>query len=144
MKGQAFVVFQDINHACVAHRAMQGFVFFNKPMRVQFAKTKSDAVAKLEPNFVPRERSSKPDSECSFFIFSLYDVFILSFWFFFCKNILKPFWIIISFNNIFHNNIILTQNHIKLDWFVKNRFSIFLKDIRKDINNFFNLSKKLL
>ncbi|KAF1744788.1 hypothetical protein MXB_4266 [Myxobolus squamalis] len=56
MKGQAFVVFQDLNHACVSHRAMQGFVFFSKPMRVQFAKGKSDAVAKLDGTYLPRER----------------------------------------------------------------------------------------
>ncbi|KII67724.1 U2 small nuclear ribonucleoprotein B'' [Thelohanellus kitauei] len=56
MKGQAFVVFKDIDNACVAHRAMQSFIFYNKPMRVQFAKKKSDAIAKMDGTYVPRER----------------------------------------------------------------------------------------
>ncbi|XP_046859073.1 U1 small nuclear ribonucleoprotein A-like isoform X2 [Xenia sp. Carnegie-2017] len=64
MRGQAFVVFADIASATNALRSMQGFPFFDKPMRIQYAKTKSDAIAKLQGTYVPREkkpREKKPD-----------------------------------------------------------------------------------
>jgi len=56
MRGQAFVVFKDIPSATNALRSMQGFPFYDKPMRIAYAKGKSDAVAKLDNTFVPRER----------------------------------------------------------------------------------------
>ncbi|EDO47757.1 predicted protein [Nematostella vectensis] len=59
MRGQAFVVFKDIGSATNALRSMQGFPFYDKPMRIQYAKGKSDAVAKAEGTFVPREKKPK-------------------------------------------------------------------------------------
>jgi len=56
MRGQAFVVFKDIPSATNALRSMQGFPFYDKPMRIGYAKSKSDAVAKLDNTYVPRER----------------------------------------------------------------------------------------
>eukprot|EP00300_Choanocystis_sp_HF-7_P029083 c3541_g1_i1.p1 GENE.c3541_g1_i1~~c3541_g1_i1.p1 ORF type:complete len:239 (+),score=53.25 c3541_g1_i1:52-717(+) len=56
MRGQAFVVFETVQAATQALTQMQGFPFYNKPMVIQFAKGKSDAVAKLDGSFVPRER----------------------------------------------------------------------------------------
>jgi len=56
MRGQAFVVFKDIPSATNALRSMQGFPFYDKPMRIAYAKTKSDAVAKLDNTYIPRER----------------------------------------------------------------------------------------
>jgi len=58
MRGQAFVAFKDINAASEALRSMQGFPFFDKPMRIQYAKTDSDVVAKIKGTFV--ERQKKP------------------------------------------------------------------------------------
>lgn len=58
MRGQAFVAFKEINAASEALRSMQGFPFFDKPMRIQYAKEDSDAVAKLKGTFV--ERQKKP------------------------------------------------------------------------------------
>ncbi|RNA01297.1 U2 small nuclear ribonucleo B -like, partial [Brachionus plicatilis] len=46
MRGQAFVIFNDINSASNALRSMQGFPFYDKPMRIQYAKTQSDVIAK--------------------------------------------------------------------------------------------------
>jgi len=40
MRGQAFVVFKDIPSATRAMRSMQNFPFYDKPMRIQFAKRK--------------------------------------------------------------------------------------------------------
>ncbi|CAK9175340.1 unnamed protein product [Ilex paraguariensis] len=58
-KGQAWVVFEDASSATKALRQMQGFPFYDKPMRIQYAKTKSDVVAKADGTFVPRERRKR-------------------------------------------------------------------------------------
>lgn len=42
-RGQAFVLFTDLNGATVAMRSLQGTIFFGKPLRIQYAKTKSYA-----------------------------------------------------------------------------------------------------
>lgn len=56
MRGQAFVVFKDVNSATNALRTMQNFPFFDKPMRIQYAKGKSDVISKMDGTYVPRER----------------------------------------------------------------------------------------
>lgn len=61
MRGQAFVVFKDINSATNALRSMQGFPFYDKPMRIQYAKTDSDAISKLKGTFT--ERAKKHEGE---------------------------------------------------------------------------------
>ncbi|XP_031121409.1 U1 small nuclear ribonucleoprotein A [Ipomoea triloba] len=58
-KGQAWVIFEDVSSATSALRQMQGFPFYDKPMRIQFAKTKSDIIAKADGTFVPREKRKK-------------------------------------------------------------------------------------
>lgn len=50
---------QDMSSAAHAIDAMQGFEFYDKPMRIQFAKSKSDAVAKQEGTFEKRARLPK-------------------------------------------------------------------------------------
>jgi RNA recognition motif-containing protein len=59
MRGQAFVVFRDIGSANNALRSMQGFPFYDKPMRIQFAKCKSDIVAKQDGTYVERKREKR-------------------------------------------------------------------------------------
>ncbi|KAF8056388.1 U2 small nuclear ribonucleoprotein B [Scenedesmus sp. PABB004] len=60
LRGQAWVVFSDVAAATNAKTAMQGFPFFDKPIRVSFAHTKSDAVAKLDGSFKPdKDRGKK-------------------------------------------------------------------------------------
>eukprot|EP00116_Pleurobrachia_bachei_P010252 sb/3470514/ len=56
-RGQAFVVFKDINSASNALRSMQGFPFYEKPMRINYAKKKSDAVAKLDGTYTAKDKS---------------------------------------------------------------------------------------
>lgn len=58
-RGQAFVVFKDINSASNALRSMQGFPFYEKPMRINYAKKKSDAVAKLDGSYVAKDSNKK-------------------------------------------------------------------------------------
>jgi len=63
MRGQAFIVFADIASATNAMRQMQNFPFYDKPMRIQFCKSKSDAVAKIDGSFAPREKQKKQAAE---------------------------------------------------------------------------------
>ncbi|CAH8646368.1 unnamed protein product [Dicrocoelium dendriticum] len=59
MRGQAFVVFDDVNNSTTALRAMQGFPLYEKPMRIQFAKVDSDLIAKRKGCFVPRPKAAR-------------------------------------------------------------------------------------
>ncbi|XP_043722904.1 U1 small nuclear ribonucleoprotein A [Telopea speciosissima] len=60
-KGQAWVIFEEVSSATNALRKMQGFPFYDKPMRIQYAKTKSDVITKADGTFVPRERRKRHD-----------------------------------------------------------------------------------
>lgn len=61
LRGQAWIVFADVGAATNALRTMQGFPFFDKPIRLQYARTKSDAVAKLDGSY--REKDKKERSK---------------------------------------------------------------------------------
>lgn len=61
MRGQAFVIFKDINSATNALRSMQGFPFYDKPMRIQYSKKDSDIIAKMKGTFVERPKRKKED-----------------------------------------------------------------------------------
>ncbi|KAI8128242.1 U1 small nuclear ribonucleoprotein A [Lucilia cuprina] len=60
MRGQAFVIFKEIGSASNALRTMQGFPFYDKPMRIAYAKTDSDVVAKIKGTFKERPKKLKP------------------------------------------------------------------------------------
>ncbi|KAL3417266.1 RNA recognition domain-containing protein [Phlyctema vagabunda] len=51
MRGQGHIVFRDVQTATQAMRALQGFEFFGMEMKIQYAKSKSDAIAKLDGTF---------------------------------------------------------------------------------------------
>ncbi|KAG2327582.1 hypothetical protein Bca52824_010310 [Brassica carinata] len=59
LRGQAWVAFSDVTAATNAVRQMQNFPFYDKPMRIQFAKEKSDCIAKEEGTFVPKDKKRK-------------------------------------------------------------------------------------
>jgi len=59
MRGQAWVVFHDVTAATNALRDMQSFPFYNKPMNISFAKSKSDAVAKLDGTYTEKKKVEK-------------------------------------------------------------------------------------
>ena len=59
MRGQAFIVFENVEDAAKAVQSMQGFPFHSKKMRIQFAKTDSDVISKRKGTYVPREQSKK-------------------------------------------------------------------------------------
>ncbi|KIK65317.1 hypothetical protein GYMLUDRAFT_38765 [Collybiopsis luxurians FD-317 M1] len=53
MRGQAFLVFSDLAGATTAMRACEGMIFYDKPLRIDYAKTKSYATSRRDdPNFV--------------------------------------------------------------------------------------------
>jgi len=62
LRGQAWIVFDDISGAARAVREMNGFNFYNKAMRVTFAKTKSDIISKADGSFSHRPKR-KADSK---------------------------------------------------------------------------------
>lgn len=58
MRGQAFVIFKEISSATSAMRSMQGFPFYEKPMRIAYAKTDSDMIAKIKGTFTERPKKA--------------------------------------------------------------------------------------
>ena len=56
LRGQAWVVFDNVASATAAVRGLQDFPFYEKPMRITYAKSKSDATAKLEGTYDPATR----------------------------------------------------------------------------------------
>ena len=59
MRGQAFVVFKEIASATNAMRSMQGFPFYDKPMRIAYSKLDSDIIAKMKGTFQVRLHMSR-------------------------------------------------------------------------------------
>lgn len=59
MRGQAFVIFKEIASSTNALRSMQGFPFYDKPMRIQYAKQDSDMIAKMKGTFAERPKKPK-------------------------------------------------------------------------------------
>ncbi|KAF3174195.1 U2 snRNP complex subunit msl1 [Orbilia oligospora] len=58
MRGQAHVAFRDIAGASTAMRGCQGMVIFGKEMKIQYARSKSDTIAKLDGTYrMPSLRS---------------------------------------------------------------------------------------
>eukprot|EP01110_Echinostelium_bisporum_P012328 TRINITY_DN6836_c0_g1_i1.p1 TRINITY_DN6836_c0_g1~~TRINITY_DN6836_c0_g1_i1.p1 ORF type:complete len:225 (-),score=74.08 TRINITY_DN6836_c0_g1_i1:38-712(-) len=62
-RGQAWIVFTDISAATNALREMQNFSFYDQPIQVTYAKSKSDAIAKLDGTYVEVRRSEKRKAE---------------------------------------------------------------------------------
>jgi len=56
MRGQAFVIFDDLAGATRAVREMQSFTFYGKPMKLSYAKEKSDIISKMDGSFKARPK----------------------------------------------------------------------------------------
>ncbi|XP_073484335.1 U2 small nuclear ribonucleoprotein B'' [Aquarana catesbeiana] len=59
MRGQAFVIFKELSSSTNALRQLQGFPFFDKPMRIQYAKSDSDLVSKMRGTFADKEKKKE-------------------------------------------------------------------------------------
>ncbi|PYH40536.1 U2 snRNP complex subunit MSL1 [Aspergillus saccharolyticus JOP 1030-1] len=51
MRGQAHIVFKDVHASTQAMRALQGFEFFGKHMKLVYAKGTSDVIARLRGTY---------------------------------------------------------------------------------------------
>ncbi|KAI1115202.1 hypothetical protein F5Y14DRAFT_411475 [Nemania sp. NC0429] len=51
MRGQAHIVFRDIHAATQAMRSLDGFQFLGKELKIQYAKSKSNTIAKLDGTY---------------------------------------------------------------------------------------------
>ncbi|KAL1192742.1 U2 small nuclear ribonucleoprotein B'' [Cardamine amara subsp. amara] len=63
LRGQAWVTFSEVTAASNAVRQMQSFPFYDKPMRIQYAKAKADCIAKAEGTFVPKDKKRKQEEK---------------------------------------------------------------------------------
>lgn len=59
MRGQAFVIFKEIASATNALRTMQGFPFYDKQMRIAYAKSESDVISKAKGTWEERPKRPK-------------------------------------------------------------------------------------
>lgn len=59
LRGQAFVIMDDVQGATAALQAEQGFTFFGKDMVIEYARAKSDRIAKRDGDYVPKAKRQK-------------------------------------------------------------------------------------
>ncbi|CAI7633628.1 unnamed protein product [Penicillium bialowiezense] len=63
MRGQAHIVFKDVQASTQALRALQGFEFFGKQMKIVYGKGQSTVIAKLRGTYVaPKDAAPAPVS----------------------------------------------------------------------------------
>lgn len=62
LRGQAWIIFESVDSATAALQAEQGFSFFGKPLKISFAKEKSDRLAKREGSFDPNVRRAQREA----------------------------------------------------------------------------------
>uniref|UniRef100_A0A8R1ET47 RRM domain-containing protein n=1 Tax=Caenorhabditis japonica TaxID=281687 RepID=A0A8R1ET47_CAEJA len=55
MRGQAHVIFKEVSAAASAKEALTGFPFYEKPMKIQFAREDADVIAREKGTYVDRE-----------------------------------------------------------------------------------------
>ncbi|KAK3940052.1 U2 small nuclear ribonucleoprotein B [Diplogelasinospora grovesii] len=58
MRGQAHIVYKDIQTATQAMRSLDGFEFFGREMKITYAKSKSNIISKLDGSFKPPATSA--------------------------------------------------------------------------------------
>ncbi|KAI9596829.1 RNA-binding domain-containing protein [Syncephalis fuscata] len=61
MRGQAFIVFKELDSATKALKEVQGFPLYNKPMVIAYARNRSDTVAKLQDNYDTYKREREEE-----------------------------------------------------------------------------------
>lgn len=62
-RGQAFIAFREISSANLAIRALNDFTFYGKPMRVQYAKRETEAIARLKNISIEKPKRKADDVE---------------------------------------------------------------------------------
>jgi U2 small nuclear ribonucleoprotein B'' len=59
LRGQAWVIFEDAAASTAAMQAEQGFSFFGKDLVLEYAKEKSDRIAKRDGSYIPKAKRQK-------------------------------------------------------------------------------------
>ena len=59
LRGQAWVIYEDVQSSTAALQAEQGFTFFGKDLKLQYARETSDRIAKRDGTFVPKAKRQK-------------------------------------------------------------------------------------
>lgn len=62
LRGQAWVIFDDVQAATAALQADQGFTFFGKDLKLAYAKESSDRISKRDGTYVPKAKRTKKKS----------------------------------------------------------------------------------
>ena len=59
LRGQAWVIMEDVQAATAALQAENGFTFFEKDLVIEYAREKSDRIARLDKTYVPKAKRRK-------------------------------------------------------------------------------------
>jgi RNA recognition motif-containing protein len=59
LRGQAFVIFEDVQAATAALQKEQGFTFFGKDLKLAYANETSDRIAKRDGTYLPKAKRIK-------------------------------------------------------------------------------------
>lgn len=59
LRGQAWVIFEDVQAATAALQAENGLSFFGKDLKLQYARETSDRIAKRDGTYVPKAKRQK-------------------------------------------------------------------------------------
>ena len=59
LRGQAWVIFESLSAATAAHEAERGFIFFGRPLMVNYAKEVSDRIAKRDGTYGAKTKEKR-------------------------------------------------------------------------------------
>jgi RNA recognition motif-containing protein len=59
LRGQAFVIFDDVASATEALQRENGLMLFGKPLQISYAREKSDRISKRDGSYVPKAKRVK-------------------------------------------------------------------------------------
>jgi hypothetical protein len=59
LRGQAWVIFEDVQTATDALQKEQGFTLFGKDLKIAYANEKSDRIAKRDGSYIPKAKRRK-------------------------------------------------------------------------------------
>merc|ERR1711976_299962 len=62
LRGQAWIIFENLSSSTNAMKTMHGFLLCGKPLRVQYARMKSDIIKNMNETYSSRSKRSKKQS----------------------------------------------------------------------------------
>lgn len=63
LRGQAWIIFDDVQAAAAALQAEQGFTLFGKDLVIEFAKTPSDRISRRDGTYIPKAKRIKTEDK---------------------------------------------------------------------------------